>query len=282
MKRTGIILLLGLTIVSCKKEVIKPVHNCPAPSENQYLFLSHTRNNDLHLVDKRVENIDFSQFSGLLLGGDISYQSSMNDATINGLNDIFNLASENTLWALGNHDISDRSLIQSITGRNSYYAYYKNGTTFIVLDTEIENSSITGAQLSFYNSVVDTISVSKNVILLHHKLMWMQGNTEMESMINDVSNGEAGTCGYCLDENNFYDDIYPKLVDLKNDGKNVYCLGGDVGGKVSYFTNTSPDGVEFIANGISYMNNNAYGLVITQSAIDSNLTFTKTAISCLY
>lgn len=270
---------------SCKKEIIKPIKctlPCTIVEQHDYLFLSHTRNNNLHLIDSRITNVQFEQFDALLLGGDLSYLSSENSATINGLNDIFELDSPNTLWALGNHDISDRSLIQTVTGRNSYYAYYKNGTTFIVLDTELVNSSITGAQLNFYNSVVDTVTVSKNIVLLHHKLMWMQGNSEMESQIDQVSNGQSGTCAYCLDENNFYTDIYPKLVNLEAEGKNVYCLAGDVGNKVSFFYNQSPEGIEFYANGTSYLENKIFGLVIKQSPTDSSLSFIKTNITCLY
>lgn len=283
----NLLVIFGLSLgvlFSCKKETIEPV---PCNGFNadsiSYLFLSHTRGPEGVLIDDRIASINFQQFNGLLLGGDLSYLSSESETTISGLDALFNFSSENTHWALGNHDITDRNLVLSKTLRNNtYYAHYSAGTTFIILDTEIDNSSITGAQLTFFNSVMDTITVSKNIVVIHHKLIWMADNPTLAPSINSVSNGPLGDCFYCLKSNNFYTDIYPRLSNAQQNGKHVYCFGGDAGNYSSSFHYSTPEGVQFYANGTSYMKEENFALVVHQSLIDSTLSVSEKNITCLY
>ena len=90
-------------------------------------------------------------------------------------------------------------------------------------------SNIVNHQKDFLFEVLDTIQQSEHLIILHHKLIWMYGHDVLESQISSVSNADLGNCFNCINPNNFYSDIYPKLVDIKIEGIQVYCIGGDIG-----------------------------------------------------
>lgn len=79
----------------------------------------------------------------------------------------------------------------------------------------------------------------------------MRGNNIFEPIADSVSNGQLGDCFYCINSNNFYDDIYPLLIDVKNRGIEVLYIGGDIGKKVSEFEYLTDDGIYFLASGIS-------------------------------
>jgi len=54
---------------------------------------------------------------------------------------------------MGNHDLSNRSLVEEYTGRPSFYSLFYGQVTFLVLDTELDamvsqSSHISGEQLS--------------------------------------------------------------------------------------------------------------------------------------
>lgn len=87
-------------------------------------------------MDSVAENIDYSFYDMLWLGGDLALSSSLDDMTMDHLDSILDLDNENTLWALGNHDYADLDRVQAYTYRLPYYAYYKDKITFIVLDTQ--------------------------------------------------------------------------------------------------------------------------------------------------
>ena len=78
----------------------------------------------------------------------------------------------------------------------------------------------------------------------------MYGNTTLAPSIDSVSNGPSGNCDYCLNPNNFYDDVYPQLLEIKNKGVEVLCVAGDIGGKVDEFKHTTAEGIIFLASGI--------------------------------
>jgi len=80
----------------------------------------------------------------------------------------------------------------------------------------------------------------------------MPGNSELEPIINDVANGDFGSCGFCTNPNNFYQDIYPLLVNAQKDGVAVICLAGDLGFKVAEFEHITSDSIFFLASGIDF------------------------------
>lgn len=242
-------LLLIILMVFCKNDkIIEPVN---IPEIKNYLHISHTRTNSNPYMDSLVERVDFNKFEMLWLGGDLAHLTSKDDYTISHIDSIFDIENSNTLWALGNHDYSDLNRIQNFTNRPPFYSYNKNGLTFVVLDTQDSLSSIIGVQKAFFERVVDTIQESSHLIILQHKLTWMYGNTELESQIPSISNGRMGDCFHCINPNNFYTEIYPKLLEVKKKGIEVLCIAGDIGFRVKEFSHVTSDEIYFLASGIS-------------------------------
>jgi len=132
-----------------------------------------------------------------------------------------------------------------------------------VLDTQDNYSNIEGAQLALFNSVMDTLSESSHLVILHHKLIWLYDHPYFQSQINSISNGEFGSCFYCLNPNNFYTDLYPRLVTAEQNGIEVICVGGDIGAFTNTFEHTTSEGIDFLASGLLYGSNTNMALVFT-------------------
>lgn len=239
----------------------------------EYACLSHTRLNDNSGIDSIVANSDLSKYQLLLLGGDMANLSSYNDSILTYLDDVFDVSNSKTLWALGNHDYTNVDLLKSYTKKETYYSYCQDETVFIVLDTQKDSSKIANEQLFFFNSVMDTISESKNLVLLTHKLIWMRGDAQLEPQINKVSNGEYGDCSYCVQSNNFYEQIYPRLLKFKKNGNQVICVAGDVGFNAKTFEYETPDGVCFLATGIRANKADNYFLLLSNDLKTNILTY---------
>lgn len=240
-------IIIIFLMVSCQKDK-ELIQNHPIKN---YLHVSHTRSESGNRMDSVVEKIDYGVFDMLWLGGDLVYNTTETVENIAYVDSVFDLGNSNTLWSVGNHDtFADPELIPSFTNRPLYYSYCKNGITIIVLNTQDSLSSIIGDQKKYLDNVLDTIQDSKYLVLLHHKLIWMYDNPDLEGQIAAVSNGMFGECYYCLNVNNFYTDIYPQLVEIYQKGIQVICIGGDIGVKKSEFETITPEGIHFLASGI--------------------------------
>ncbi len=232
-------MFIFISIGSCQQEI------------KTYAVFSHTRLEDNSGINKSVSDIKFSDFDVLLLGGDLANLSSYNTTILSCLDSVFDVSNSKTLWALGNHDYTNIKLLKTYTKKETYYSYSQDNTLFIVLDTQLDSSKISGNQLQFFKSVMDTMTSYKNLIILTHKLIWMRGNPDLENKINSTSNGHLGECSYCVQSNNFYTDIYPSLLRLKNGQVNVFCVAGDLGFKVNKFEYKTNEGIVFLATGMS-------------------------------
>ncbi|MCK4663367.1 MAG: hypothetical protein KAT68_10915 [Bacteroidales bacterium] len=217
----------------------------------KFIHISHTRTKSNPNIDPTIEKMSFSDFSMILLGGDLAALTSENIETMKHVDSIFNLGNANTLWSLGNHDYTDLQLIKSFTHRPTFYSVNKNNITFIILDTQESRSNICGEQLQLLKNIADTIKNSKYLIILHHKLIWMYNYNELEKLADSISNAEIGDCFYCINPNNFYKDVYPLLIKVKNKGIEVICLAGDIGFKVKKFEYITSEGIYFLASGIN-------------------------------
>jgi hypothetical protein len=209
----------------------------------------------------------------LWLGGDLAKRTSIDEETLNYVDAIYNLSDVNTLFALGNHDYDNLDLIEEYTNRPSYFAYSNNNICFIVLDTQDSLSNIVGDQLVFFNSVMDTLSESTHLIVLTHKLNWMYSHPVLDSQINSISNGEFGDCFYCLNPNNFYDVIYPRLIEAKQGGIEVLCLAGDIGFKVNNFSFITEEEIYFLASGVATSEENNKALLFKHNMEEQTLTW---------
>lgn len=231
--------------VLCFILIFSPINREQKDDNRRYIHISHTRTESNLKMDSISEKINYKNYDMLLLGGDLAKSTSWNNKTIAYVDSVFDLKNSNTLWSLGNHDYKNLDIVKSYTKRNPYYSYHKNGITFLVLDTQDSLSNITGNQKSFFDKVTDTLKNSSHLVVMHHKLIWMYGNEGLEDKINKVSNGNLGSRSHCLNPNNFYTDIYPRLKELKQKGVEIICLAGDIGNKVSEFEYRTQDGIWF-------------------------------------
>ena len=259
-----------LFLIGCSKTNIKT-----------YACIAHTRLNDNSGIDSIVSHANLSKYDMLLLGGDIANLSSYNDSVLMCLDSIFDVSSATTLWALGNHDYTNVDLLKSYTKKETFYTYYQDNTTFVVMDTQKDSSQIINEQLKLFNQVMDTISESENLIFLSHKLIWMRNHPSLDNEIDSVSNGGIGECSYCVQNNNFYQEIYPKLVEFSNQGKQVYCIAGDVGFKVSKFEYVTKEGIQFLGTGIKANSIGNYFLEIKNNMQSHQLSFSFKPITDL-
>jgi hypothetical protein len=220
----------------------------------KFIFVPHPRSED-HVnlsVNPEIAKIDFPNYDVRLLGGDLTYNTNRDSATLVHCDNIFDLGSPNTLWSLGNHDVQsgDREIIKEFTGRESYYSYTRDRITFIVLDTELnaEGSSrtfIKDDQLKMVQDVFDSIKNSRYLILLHHRFMWMINNDDFKDRLTD----SIAQSSRLLDTTNFYSDIYPLLQQVKHKGIQVLVFGGD---RCDFNLEYSPeDSITFYAAGLS-------------------------------
>lgn len=233
------LVFLTFTIQSCERD------------SKKYAVISHTRLNDNSGINSAVSGLNLSSYDVLMLGGDMANLSAYDDTILTYLDSVFDVSNSKTLWALGNHDYTNVDLLKAYTEKETYYSYSQNNTLFIVLDTQLDSSRITDDQLRFFESVTDTMKSYKNLIILTHKLIWMRDHEVLEEQIDSVSNGHYGDCSYCIQTNNFYTDIYPKLVKLTTENMNVFCVAGDIGFKVSKFEYDTDEGVVFLATGMN-------------------------------
>lgn len=272
--------LLLLTLLAfCNNDKIAASDN--VPEIKNYLHIAHTRTNANPKMDSVVERLDLNEFDMVWLGGDVAQLTSADDKTITHVDSIFDIGNKNTLWSLGNHDYTDLNRIQKFTKRPPFYAYHKNGLTFIVLDTQDSLSSIVGAQKKFFEGIVDTIQDSSHLIILLHKLIWMYGNPDLEPQIPTISNGRFGDCFHCINPNNFYKDLYPKLLKVKQKGIEVFCIGGDIGFLAKEFEYNTSEGIHFLASGIYSGKIGNKALVFHHDIVNKQLTYEFRLISDL-
>ncbi|MDP2723120.1 MAG: metallophosphoesterase [Bacteroidales bacterium] len=249
------------------------------PIQKNYIHISHTRTGINPNMDSIAELIEYKKFDMVWLGGDMANLTSQDDETMYHIDSILGLGNFNTLWSLGNHDYSDLVRIQSFTNRPPYYSYNKDGITYIVLDTQDSLSNIVGFQKELFDHVVDTINKSSHLVILHHKLIWMYNNPDLEPQIDSIPNGGFGDCFFCINPNNFYTDLYPKLLEVKRRGIEVICIGGDIGFNAKEFHYTTKEGLHFLASGISAGSHENKALIFKHDITNKRLTWEFKLIS---
>ena len=231
----------------------------PAPRlpNESYLFVAHTRLAKNPNIQPKVAQIDFNKFDMLWLGGDLANSTSSDDQTMEHLDSIFDLGNENTLLALGNHDIFDLDRIRKFTGRPVNYSLNRNGLCIVVLNTQENNSEIIGPQKEFLDQVLDTIETSSHLVIMSHKLFWLTDHPEMKHLLEVVPNRGAGSrhCSECHHSNNFMTDFYPRLVEIERQGIKVIMVAGDLGRYVAEYEHTDAEGILFLAAGVSNFDN---------------------------
>jgi hypothetical protein len=222
-----------------------------------YIFLGHIKKPiaGIYIVDERIEGLDYNVYDRIWLGGDITGESSLNFETLEYLDNLFDLSNPSNHWAFGNHDLrnfNDEWLLQ-ITGRKTYYTYYENGITTIVLNLAIgpDDCEKLDEQFRMIENVVDTIEESSHLILISHHNVWRNvpglpppGGYSHSNQITWIAN--------CYDQDaSFVDAVYPLLLQIKEKNITVINILGDAGSSDKGISMVSNDGIYFIASGIN-------------------------------
>ncbi len=222
------------------------------PTTKNYIHVAHTRIFDTvkQVIDPRMEAIDYGRFDKVLLGGDMCEETSKRYDILMYLDAIFDLKSESTLWALGNHDNANLDYVAKATGRRHFYTTHQDGITFIVLYTQEKEDwicTITGDQLKLIQNVTDTIKESSHLVLMTHKLIWIKDHPEMKQ--HQGIKYYDWSCNYAITRNGWHTDIAPLLQKVEERGVEVISLAGDIGNNVSEFEVHSSDGIDYLASG---------------------------------
>jgi len=147
------------------------------------------------------------------------------------------------------------------------------------LDTQDSLSNIIGKQKELFQSVTDTLDKTTHLVILHHKLIWLYGDSTLDSSIPSNSNAGLGDCFVCLNPNNFYSALYPKLVNLKQRGIEIVCIGGDIGTKTKEFEYQTPEGIYLLASGIESGESGNKALIFQHDLENQKLTWSYKLIS---
>lgn len=235
-----------------------------------YLFMGHPRDDDRtheHVL-KTVEKLDYSKYELLLLGGDLTWNTSELISTLEYCDIIFHLSDSNTHLAIGNHDLDNPTNLLNFTKKGRYHAISRNNISFLVLDTELTTPNIAGAQLDFVKSVTDTITNSDYLILIHHRILWMAGNDDLAHLNDSVA---ASTRN--LGPSNFFPEVYPLLQEVKQRGIEVLCLAGDrTDINISY---AIEDSIQFLASGMvgTFPDINNFVILLTHDLSNHKLNY---------
>ena len=223
----------------------------------KYIFIGHSyqAGTEGDKVDYRIENFDFSDYSGIWLGGDVCSEATLKYSTIKYIDSIFDLSDEMTFWALGNHDTRNGNWewISRFTNRETYYVFNKNKITYIILNTNLVLSDCyhVNKQYNIIKNVCDTISESSHLVLLNHQGIWE--NVPNLPSVSSYAHGKGLLYwnSNCFDVNsNYYNSIYPLLLNVKNRGINVINIMGDMGAGAKSFEMQSEDGIIFLGCGL--------------------------------
>ncbi|MDB4467165.1 lamin tail domain-containing protein [Akkermansiaceae bacterium] len=222
-----------------------------AETTHRYLFMGHPRDDQPgEIVQRDVERVDYSFYDLLLLGGDYTWRGTGTRDTVDYLDEVFSLSSPKTLTVFGNHDSQNKSFLTDKTGRPAFYAHIENNIVFLVLDTTDNSRNITGAELTLIENTVDSLTSESHLVLIHHHLVWLSdyaplSHLQGSPLIGASSNNLSGL--------NFHSEVYPLLLEAKNKGAEVICLGGDRTGSDTeefFIDHTTADGIRFIGAGL--------------------------------
>jgi len=144
-------------------------------------------------------------------------------------------------FAAGNHDMTNRDLFVSRYGP-TYYSFESHADLFVVLDSEVDQCSIVGDQLTFLENALSSTQ-AENVFIFVHKVLWVGEDTPYYALRDRVN----GPGNYDF-QSNFWPRIVPMLRDLD---AQVYVVAGDVG--VSWAMSLFHDqyeNIRFVASGM--------------------------------
>ncbi|MCB9266685.1 MAG: metallophosphoesterase [Lewinellaceae bacterium] len=252
----------ALVMAACQK--------APSSQPEQYIFLGHPYDwNFADRIDPRLEELDYSGFSQVWLGGDVCARTAEHPSALPYLDSIFSM--DKVHWALGNHDYDygNPQVILDYLQRPSFYTVWQNGYCLMVLNTNLfwfypsappqRDCEEKAAQWAMIGAVADTIQKASHLIILHHHGLFNELKVNEEGDTLEAFNTNAmpiyGTCG---PGSELTAVLYPRLVEVQNRGVQVVLIGGDLGMQAKSFEFQTPEGIWLLGSGINNSVNRDY------------------------
>lgn len=258
--QTILLLFVLVSFIACNKRSDMATSEEILRKSTQYIFLGHTYKTP-NRVDPRLEKIDFSQYKGVWLGGDICSETTQERATIDYVDDLFDLSDEDTHWATGNHDIRNGNIqwITDATERNFFYSNTKDGITIAVMDTNLGHGVGRGStceeraeQADFFNTLLDTIQESSHLVILTHWVIWGKvDNSAMKTFT--YANACLHTFQFLCEgqpDSRFPAYLYDKILAAEERGVEVIIVSGDGGIYSKKYHFETKEGVDFMISGL--------------------------------
>jgi hypothetical protein len=152
-----------------------------------------------------------------------------------------------SFYVMGNHDANSAGY-DAFEAKHAatYYSFYVQSELYIVLNSTIEQRSISEDQLDFLAEEIEVTGAGlKNVFIFFHEVLW----NSHEKYI-DVRSNSRSRYDQIVNYSNYWEDVHPIL--LSHEDKNFYVIAGDVGGNpdaISIFYDRW-DNVTLIASGM--------------------------------
>jgi len=244
--------------------IVVLLFGCSFPKE-EILFFGHTyRWGEIGKLDERIDTIDISKASLVLLGGDMLGETVRKSHHLNYLKEHFRIDTATTLWSVGNHDTrgGNPDLIRWATGRPLDYVYQHKTICIQVFNANYQSHQKTGfdhsceqmeRQLNTLRSIADTIDESSHFILLTHLAFWGDLDTSLYTKSNyDNSMRMDFDCTDIGDGNSTYKyTLWPELKRIQEKGTQVIVLSGDFGQKVKKYEWEDEAGIHYLGAGVN-------------------------------
>jgi hypothetical protein len=222
-----ILLCASIFIISCSED--EPIMITKPQLKYTFFVAGHTygspgvNNIGLHPpFEAFYETINTypKMFTGILTGDIVRFSTSQDwdevDASLQQLNMPIH-------FAVGNHDMMNRTLVESRYGA-TYKSFTKDNDLFIILDLNLANWKIEGEQLDFLINTLDSLGEgSDHIFVFFHQLMWWKNNHLFSNNKPNSFEGKA-------DSLNFWTELEPRFNVLD---KPIFLFAGDVGAVVN-------------------------------------------------
>lgn len=169
--------------------------------------------------------------------------------------------------AVGNHDLSGK-VYQDNFGA-TFFDFYTENQSFIVLDTEMHDGSIKSDQLELFKSFVEQSRGKQHAFIFTHRPVWIENNDEIKHLFQDNTQSLIG--------NNFESEILPMLKELSQTTE-IYLFSGSMGGMapVSFFYYSPQEGMHFINTAIRNLKRDAMVVVDIREGVVKLTPFSLT------